>query len=324
MDLTAALIVPTLNRQHDLIETLRSWMGQTRPFDEVVVVEAGDLEATQHSLAEAGLAGSVRLIGSSPGLPRQRNVGVEHTRADVVFFSDDDLTADPRNAEVLLAHFSRDEDRSIGAAGGYVHDQGRPPRLLGHCTRKLFRLTRMSTRGCMQRSGFPVFALMRQEGVVEVGVLSGTLAVRREVFREFKFDERLEGYALMEDSDFSSRVGRRYRMVYDPAARSVHRVSPIGRKSLRDFCAMLVVNYHYLFRKNRAAGAYSWPAFWWANLGLVLYWGLIIGVQRRSWMPLRGLARGFSMALRGKLWPATANARASASATSASSQPRGA
>jgi hypothetical protein len=68
---------------------------------------------------------------------------------------------------------------------------------------------------------------------------------------------------------------------------------------------MMVVNYHYLFQKNRELGRFSKPAYYRAMFGLWIYWGILRGIQARTLNTLRGLIKGTRMMMRGEMWPAS-------------------
>lgn len=328
-DLRLGVVIPTRNRQQDLVRTVRAWLAQDVRIHEVVVVESGDLESTRELMEREGLLARIRLIESLSGLPRQRNVGFRSAEADILFLSDDDLTPEPRFARVLARHFGRDASGRLGAIAGRIDDCTRLPGRLGQTVRTLFGLSRIGVEGRMQSSGFGIFPLARTEGVIPVEVLPGTcLAVRRSVFPEFAFDEALEGYALMEDVDFTFRLGRKYGMLYDPSVTAIHHAAPAGRHSRRDYCAMMVVNYRYLFDKNRGLGRFSRLAYWRALIGLGIYWGILRGIQERSLAPFKGLFKGIAMVRRGQMWPSgeqasTSIGRASQGHTAGGELPRG-
>ena len=55
------------------------------------------------------------------------------------------------------------------------------------------------------------------QDIKEVELCSGgNTSYLREVFEEFFFDEEFDGYAPMEDIDFSYRVSRKYKLIVDP------------------------------------------------------------------------------------------------------------
>jgi hypothetical protein len=68
--------------------------------------------------------------------------------------------------------------------------------------------------------------------ILNCGYLHGSnMALRREIFRQFKFDENLKGYSYMEDFLLSYSIYRKYpnSLYITPYAKCVHKVSREGR-----------------------------------------------------------------------------------------------
>jgi GT2 family glycosyltransferase len=114
------------------------------------------------------------------------------------------------------------------------------------------------------------------------------MSARRDAARAVRFDERLTGYALGEDDDFSFRLSRMGSIRYLPAAVVHHRV--VGRPTLVDsraFNRNLVLNRAYLLQKNFGDGVR-------ARLGFAALIGMLCGhrILNGEWRGLRGLLDG--------------------------------
>ncbi|MFC1945260.1 glycosyltransferase family 2 protein, partial [Chloroflexota bacterium] len=103
--------------------------------------------------------------------------------------------------------------------------------------------------------------------------LSGCcMAFRMSVFDCLNFDENFTLYAYMEDSDIAKNVlDQGYIIFYTPSARLIHKHSPTSRLNIYQSYRMLVVNHHYLFKKNWPQTLLRRLAFWWSVTGVVLY-----------------------------------------------------
>jgi glycosyltransferase involved in cell wall biosynthesis len=95
-----AIIIPCYNRERFLSMCLDSALRQTRPADEILVVDDG---STDGSAAVCRRYPTVRYLRQENGGPSSaRNFGLKHTRADAILFLDsDDILAD--NALALLS-----------------------------------------------------------------------------------------------------------------------------------------------------------------------------------------------------------------------------
>jgi GT2 family glycosyltransferase len=114
------------------------------------------------------------------------------------------------------------------------------------------------------------------------------MAYSRAVFERFAFDENLTGYGYMEDVDFSSRVGRNFRLLYCPQAELEHHPS-----TFRDYDAvalrrMMIRHHVYLYRKNLPKTAVHLAAFVWSLLGTLAYNALL----SRDLQACRGVLHG--------------------------------
>jgi glycosyltransferase involved in cell wall biosynthesis len=269
---TISIVICTRNRPADLGECLRSIAWQTRRPDEIVIVDASDDEASaarSRELAPHLTPVPVRHLHAARGLPHQRNLGVRASRGEVVTFLDDDVILDRGYLAAIVPLF--EADPHLGGAEGVVDT---PPlrgrRRLANDVRRFFAMNTLGRPRGVKRSGFVAYDPWPGE-VRRVGSLVGcNMSYRRAVFAEFGFDEWYQGYALGEDQDFSYRVGRRFGLAQTPAARLVHRLSPVARETLPALHEMTAVHHYYFVRKNLPPGLRTWAAFAWSELGELL------------------------------------------------------
>lgn len=91
---TVVALIPTFNRARFLSECINSVLSQTRPPDEVIVIDDGSTDHTPAVLSE--WAGLVRVLRKeNGGKSTALNLGLEHTDADLVWICDDDDIACP-------------------------------------------------------------------------------------------------------------------------------------------------------------------------------------------------------------------------------------
>jgi GT2 family glycosyltransferase len=279
----------------DLIETLASLAGQTRPPEEILIVDSSEGEETRtavESVEPAALREKIRYLRSDPGLTHQRNVGAREIRGDIAVYLDDDVILEPDYLEVLEELFS---DPSIhGASGINLAAERSGP--VGGWFRRFFMLPRTDGKGSMQSSGFPAWSTPPKE-VQSVEILPGhNMAYRREVLESLTFNESMIGYGLMEDVEFSYRASRRHRLVVTPAARLVHKRSTTSREDGRTVFRMRVFHHFLLYRSSAPRGFTTLICFLWAHCG-VLVWSLIDSVKSRSLGPFLGYVEGLAQML---------------------------
>ena len=285
---TVSVVICTKDRPAALAECLASLARQTCPAREVIVVDASTAPAEPR-----GLPASTVRLRSAPGLPRQRNLGARAASGEVVLFLDDDVVLEPGYLAAIARVYAEDAAGVVGGVGGAQVPDPTPRQ--SWARRAFCRVFLLSGygRGVVKRSGRVEYALSpRRQMAVEF--LSGcNMSFRRAVLWTYAFDERLTGYALGEDLQFSYRVSREWRLVVTPDARLEHRHAAGGRPAGDEFRTMAVFNRYLFVRECVARGPLDWLAYAWAGLGDAL-----LRLRAPRTRGLRGLVRGYRLAWR--------------------------
>jgi glycosyltransferase involved in cell wall biosynthesis len=100
----ASIVIPALNEERHLGGLLSDLAAQTRPPDEVLVVDAGSTDCT---LEVARRFPQVKLFGTTPPVARGRNLGGRKAGGDVVVFFDADVRIRGDFLEGLLGEMER-------------------------------------------------------------------------------------------------------------------------------------------------------------------------------------------------------------------------
>jgi GT2 family glycosyltransferase len=265
------------------------------PPAELVVVDGGTASTVDalDAFRAAVPACRTRHVRTAPGLPRQRNLGARVSDGDVVVYLDDDVVLEPGYLAALARVYAEDPAHAIGGVGGAQVPDPTPresPWRRAAC--RLFLLDGYG-RGIVKRSGRVEYAFAPARPL-QVEFLSGcNMSFRREVLEALAFDERLGGYALGEDLQFSYRVSRRWRLVVTPDARCEHRHADGGRPRGDAFRAMAVFNKYLFVRDCVARRRLDWLAFAWAALG-----DAMLRVRAPRDRGFAGLLRGWALVWR--------------------------
>ncbi|MGH2820653.1 MAG: glycosyltransferase family 2 protein, partial [Actinomycetota bacterium] len=94
----SAFIIATRNRPEHLEETVRSVTRQSVLPSELCIVDSSDEAAARDRIEDLCGRAGVRVVydhPAEPGLPRQRNRGMDLTTGDPVVFVDDDVLLEP-------------------------------------------------------------------------------------------------------------------------------------------------------------------------------------------------------------------------------------
>ena len=288
-----SLAIATKGRPDDLRETLASLERADPPPDELVVVDGDPGRSAEPVVVDFdnridGLP--VRYVHSEPGLTRQRNRALDLVDGDVVVFVDDDVAVAPDLFARIASAYASDGD-VVGVTGRVVEPQGR--RFGNSRSRARQLIFGRGAEGTMTPFGYPR-RLQDLDNARDVEFMPGCLmSARTDVARELRFDERLGGYALAEDEDFSYRLSRRGRVRYVPEVTLDHKNTGGSGSAGRDFNRAVVRNRAYLFRKNFRRTPLTRVQF-----GLLI--ALLAGHRavNREWQGLRGLAEGLIEAWR--------------------------
>jgi GT2 family glycosyltransferase len=219
---------------------------------------------------------------------------------ELLFFIDDDVILGPEFHHSMVGLHRRYQAEGVG---------GIQPTLVGVAPslgRRAFwaffhpEWNRKRTLQTVHLSGDPYTRLSTAPGdALSAEWLSGAcMSFSREVFRHFRFDENLKGYAALEDVDFSYRVSKQYRLIRTQSVTVRHTISPVSRPNVRQLSEMRMVNRHYLFRKNIEQTPIARLAYLWASVGHLARASLVTMTGGGAAV-LSGTVRGFIQVCRG-------------------------
>ncbi len=278
-----SLLISTKNRFVDLKECIYSILAQTVKPDEIILVDASDtsesMEMVKDSLAATGIKLTYYRQEVISGKTRKTaawNKAVRLALGDVIIFLDDDVVLDKYYIYYVLKIFHENPGGIVGVMGRIknpkdVKTHQKKTSFLYSLNRLLYKsflLPHEEGNGGMQPSGFPAYPDAKA-GIVSVEVMpTCNMSVKKEVFREFTFDEWFYGYSYQEDDDFTYRVSKKHKFLYTPFAELIHKRSPSARGNLETVEIMKIVNHYYFFRKNMGKSWKNCLAFIWAEFGL--------------------------------------------------------
>lgn len=116
MRLRVSAVIPVYNGARYLAETIESVLAQTRPVDEIIVVDDGSTDGSA-ALARSFSAVHV-VVQPQSGAATARNLGVETASGNVIAFLDADDLWTPEKNEMQAAVFEREQD--AGMVFGYA------------------------------------------------------------------------------------------------------------------------------------------------------------------------------------------------------------
>jgi GT2 family glycosyltransferase len=253
-----AAVVPHWNRR-DLLQTLLANLGeQTRPFDEIIVVDNGSADDSV-AVAERAGAKVVRLernLGFAPAVNR----GIEAAQADWIAILNNDVTLAPDWLEQLLA--AAQSESAWFATGKTLSDNDRN-RIDG-----TFDEISLGACACRCGSGKPDGPFWNQPRRIRMAPMTAAL-FQRGLFEEIgSLDEGFESY--LEDVDFGIRCAIHERWgVYVPIAIAYHQGSSTWGQ-WNKYSVRLIARNQLLLTAKHFGGLSRWPI-----VAGQLLWGLV-------------------------------------------------
>ena len=255
------LIIPTLNRPDDLARCLLSVSKLHRGFDEIIIVEQGDLNTTERVVGEYGRP-NVRIEPLAVRSAAQaRNLGIETAKGDLIFFIDDDVTLDERYVETAVEYFARHPN--VVGLTGYIEDMRGEPyswRFVKRLVGALLLVTPLHLGIGRSGASAPPIFLTEKSWFPDVQFLpGGHFACRREVFEAgFRFNRHFILGSFSEDKMFSCQVYKHYgrgSLAYVPEFRLRHYASPDRSPTSAAAIRMYVIYRFIVWRREIYGGS---------------------------------------------------------------------
>lgn len=293
-------VIPTKNRPSDLVGAVVSIRDQSRPAEQLVVIDQSDNSVSREAVeaAFAGVQGiSLTYVHNPaiPGLVAAKAASLKVATGDLVCFFEDDVVLERDYLAEIEQPFL--ENPAMMGSSGVITN---------HYTESAaYRfLYRLFHRGVFTDRRPDVYVTVddRPGALVPSNIINGGLSAwRREVFEEVQFDV-LNPFHMMEDAEFSARASRRFgasSLFINPKARLVHNMSPVNREAAIKAQRRKIFEYVMFYKKNRTAD-FSFPCFLWLLGGLALH-AFYQSARGGSLSPLKAYGEGLAAGVRHRL-----------------------
>jgi GT2 family glycosyltransferase len=283
-----AAVVPQWNRRDLLQILLANLAEQTRPFDEIIVVDNGSTDDSAAVAAQAG-ANVIRLERNQ-GFAAAVNRGIEAARnqtiaADWIAILNNDVTLSPDWLATLLATVEKDvANGNAWFATGKTLRASDPSRIDG-----AFDAISRGACACRCGSGKPDGPFWNQPRRIRMAPMTAAL-FQRPLFEEIgSLDESFESY--LEDVDFGLRCAIADRWgVYVPTALAYHQGSSTWGH-WNKYSVRLIARNQLLLTAKHFAGLSRWPI-----VAGQLLWGLVALCHGCAGAYLQGKMAGMRVA----------------------------
>ncbi|MHC5141971.1 MAG: glycosyltransferase family 2 protein, partial [Planctomycetota bacterium] len=116
-----SVVIPAYNAEKHIARAIESVLAQTRPADEVIVIDDGSSDATAEVVRSFGDK-VIFIQQENAGASVARNAGIEAATSDWIAFLDADDEWLPNKLQLQVEHFKRNPDL-LWATGNYVNCQ---------------------------------------------------------------------------------------------------------------------------------------------------------------------------------------------------------
>lgn len=297
-----SLVVATRGRAgrvHDLLGKLAALDDAPA---EVVIVDGSDDDETDQSLRRLArsrpLPYTMTYVRSPAGLTRQRNVGVDVSAGEYLFFLDDDCVPQRGYFRALREVLRAPENQDAGAVcGAIVNEINRPLSWRWKIRIALGLVPRgESGKYYPTATSLPRSMELPFSGVRPIEVLpGGASAYRREVFTRQRFSEFFQGYAQGEDVEMSRRIAREWALLQCGDAHVVHDHAETGRPLGFGRGRMTVRNRTFIWRRhNPDVGLADRLRYWCDHLFSAFYYASVFARRPRQ---LHNLTYAFGLVM---------------------------
>jgi len=283
------LIVATYKRPNEAMNLLKALAQRTDVPAEIVIADGSPELNLGERLAswttETPLPFDVVYASCPSGLTRQRNIGVDLSTREYVFFLDDDSLPLDNYFREIRNIFKGDSKKRIGAIGGSVVNELDKPISRRWKLRLALgivpRIQPMTYGAC--GTSTPKGLISRFKGVRRVDVLPGcAFAFRREVLDRHRFSSFFDGYSQGEDLEMSLRVGAEWDVVCCGDAEVLHQQAPAGRPTSAAKGRMEVRNRFFIWKRHRPVTRVIDRIRFWSDIALLGIFDILHFI-RRPW-----------------------------------------
>lgn len=291
-----SVIIPTKSRKEDLMTTLHSVIQQSRPPEEIIIVDQGQESCKEKILellkANGNKSDLVYLWDRDiPGPAAARTAGFKKSSGEIVFFVDDDVSLYGDCIENLL--HSYETNPLLDGIGGA--DTERTNRnILWLLAKSLFTCGPFSSKkgGWFFTGWVPHYFHNRLTAPYPSRWLfEGMMSFKKHVVEEIGFDKQLTGHVFVAGVDFNFRASKKYCLAIDPRVKGYHRGGKVALYNTKQDHEKRVAGLWYFFRKNIEKTPQNILFFAWRLLGSLLV-ALATSLRFDSLDPLRGFLAG--------------------------------
>lgn len=266
MKLPISFCIPTKDRPEDLKKCLKSIFAQTALPHEIVIIDDGNLNQAAFREIIEPATNFKYFKKDKPSLSASKNLIKNLASNDLIFICDDDIVLDTDFIQNIFEIFERDTKKEVGIVGGVMVNR-KNKNLIERIFRRIFLLDN-GKPGRLLPWGFQTgyyHTITKDEKVDWVS--GGAACFRKEVLKEFNFEEFLGGRNALEDVEFGYKTMNKYTSIVTPKSKFHHFHSLSGREAKFTIGFKEAYNRCWIFKKHVKKNVRNILFFCWAMIG---------------------------------------------------------
>jgi glycosyltransferase involved in cell wall biosynthesis len=276
---TSSIVIPTYNRPDSLWLTLDGLFNQTILPTEIILVDDSTNDLTEKKIdswRKKSKGIPIIYVKKDPdkrGTTFSRNIGIDKAKGDYIFFLDDDITIHSDYIESTFGFFKANPKANAVQWFAYSdHDVKYDYGALKNFFMRLFHLGYYAKDLSIVLPSMASVIPHPLTGNISTQYMgAGTSVIKREALKGVRFDEKLTGYALQEDLDFSYQLHKKSGHLYLLKDRKLHHAySLTARMDLKKIMYTKFVYLAYIFKKNIPQTLFNLSLFWVSMIGRIL------------------------------------------------------
>jgi len=277
-----SIAIPTINRVDKLKNLLESILCQQAMPREVYVIDQSNNKLTFELVGEMEQKFADKKVNlkylhiKEKSSSKARNVGIENSTGEIVFFVDDDVVLPKEYTKSILKIYESHTD-ALGAQGLILDplSEINPNSLFDNLENSLKRTFFLSN---YRKNTWKIMPSVNDvfpyplTAVISIPRMQGCCSYRRDILDLYKYDENLRGWAFLEDMDISYRIFQSYlgSLYATPDARILHEEHAHMSGSIKEEAYKKIVNRVYVFFKLIEKSPRTYLIFCWSIFGLLL------------------------------------------------------
>lgn len=268
-----SIIISTYKRPDDLQVALESILIQSISPKEVIIVDDindPDVKEIVSRFRGKDCGIVFKYVHNTYGksLTIARNVGAKQSIGDIILFLDDDVILDSNFLKELIRVYDEVPNAKC-VQGRITNDYKFSP--FWNKFHEMFLMWHQSNIYAVLSSGKSTRTYQPNKLINCQWATGANLSIKKEIFEEFRFDEKLIRYCFGEDMDFSYRIYKKYPngVLQTPYAKLIHNWAPGSRLPNLKLIVMEKAYTLYFISKNMNSYK-NYICFAWSEFGILL------------------------------------------------------